>query len=151
MDNAEKLAVLSKIGRLLNAENITWAVGASLLLYLHHKTDEFHDIDIMTTDADVFSVKALLLQIGQLVPSSATTQYKTRHFYEFIVDGVDIDVMAGFIITRDGVDYDCSLNPQSITASTEVNGVRIPLQSLAEWRTFYELMGRRKKIEMLDR
>ena len=36
----------------LNAAGIVWDVGASLLLYLHGITDEFHDIDLMVRQED---------------------------------------------------------------------------------------------------
>ncbi len=105
----------------------------------------------MTTVEDVQKVKKILMQMGTLAPPNPNELYKTKCFLEFTVDGIAIDVMAGFAITRDGMNYDCSLRPSSITSFTEVNGVPIPLQSLTEWRRYYELMGRAEKVQMIDR
>lgn len=150
-ETEKKLQVLSKIGQSLNDSGIVWAVGASLLLYFKGKTDTFHDIDIMTTESDVNSVKEILIQYGNLALPSPDKQYRTKYFLEFTIDDVEIDVMAGFVIVCDEVEYDCSLDPESISDFIEVNGVKIPLQSLNEWRKYYKLMGRTAKVEMIDR
>lgn len=150
-ETEKKLLVLSQIGQALNDAGIVWAVGASLLLYFKGKTDTFHDIDIMITESDVKSVKEILIQYGKLALPSPDKQYRTKHFLEFTIDDVEIDVMAGFVIVCDEVEYDCSLDPESISDFTEVNEVKIPLQSLDEWRRYYKLMGRTTKVEMIDR
>ena len=104
-ESRQKLTVLSKIARVFNENQILWAVGGSMLLYFKGKTDIFHDIDLMVGEKDIDAAKALLLTIGDLLPEKPNPQYKTRHFLEFSVDGVDVDVMAGFIIVRDGKGY----------------------------------------------
>ena len=122
-----------------------------MLLYFKGKTDIFHDIDLMVGEKDIDAAKALLLTIGDLLPEKPNPQYKTRHFLEFSVDGVDVDVMAGFIIVRDGKDYDCSLLPEQIEEYIPLNGELIPLQSLRDGRKYYELMGREAKVAMIDK
>ena len=54
-----KLKVLTKIGTQLNEAGITWAIGASLLLYFQGITDEFNDIDIMVMEKDVLRLKEI--------------------------------------------------------------------------------------------
>ena len=147
----QKLTVLSKIARVFNENQILWAVGGSMLLYFKGKTEIFHDIDLMVGEKDIDAAKALLLTLGDLLPEKPNPQYKTRHFLEFRVDGVDVDVMAGFIIVRDGKDYDCSLLPEQIEEHIPLNGELIPLQSLQDWRKYYELMGRESKVAMIDK
>ena len=127
-----------------------WAVGGSMLLYLKGKTDVFHDIDLMVGEGDIEKVKSLLSSIGKLAPENPDLHYKTRHFLEFNIDGIDIDVMAGFVIISNGKDYDCSLLPEQVTEHTLLNGEMIPLQALSDWRRYYELMGRTSKVEMID-
>ncbi|MDD2957562.1 MAG: hypothetical protein PHR92_03440 [Lachnospiraceae bacterium] len=147
----QKLKVLSGIANVLNKNNVIWAVGASMLLYFKGKTDVFHDIDIMVYEDDVSKLKELLLPMGILAPPNPNTQYKTRHFLEFTIDGVDVDVMAGFVIVKDEREYDCSLMPEQIAETLKINGETIPLQAVADWRRYYELMGRASKVEMIDR
>lgn len=150
ISNEKKLLVLSKIGKALNEANVIWAVGGSLLLYFKGKAEEFHDIDIMTTEENVECVRKILIQYGTLSPKNPDVSFKTKAFLEFTVDEVEIDVMSGFVIVNDGLDYDCSLCPENITDFTEIYGVKIPLQSLADWRKYYQLMGRTSKVALID-
>lgn len=146
-----KLDVLSRIAERLNEDGITWAVGASLLLYVKGMTDTFHDIDIMTTEADAERLKSALLPMGEMQPPHPNRQYQTRHFHEFVIDGVDVDVMAGFVIVKDEQAVDCPFTRDSIAEFMDVNGQRIPLQAVSDWRGYYDLMGRAEKVAMIDR
>ncbi|WP_142412856.1 nucleotidyltransferase domain-containing protein [Hathewaya massiliensis] len=146
----EKFKVLSKIGKQLNDNNITWAIGASLLLYIKGISSEFHDIDIMVAESDVEALKNILLHLGELQPKTTNIQYKSKEFLEFKVEDVDIDVMAGFVIVNKGRDFYFPLHKGDIMDYEEINGVKIPLQSVKEWRNYYELMGRTEKVKMID-
>ena len=146
----DKLTMLSQIAKELNDKNATWAIGGSVLLYLKGVTSEFNDIDIMIAEEDVETVKEALLSFGKMQAPNPNLEYKTKYFFEFQVDGVDIDVMAGFIIMDKGKECYFPLNKEHIKDFTEINGIKIPLQSLEEWRTFYQLMGRVEKVNMID-
>ncbi|CAM2847669.1 nucleotidyltransferase family protein [Hathewaya histolytica] len=146
----KKFEVLSKIAKELNDNNITWGIGASLLLYIKGISSEFHDIDIMVAESDVQALKNILLSLGELQPKNPNIQYKTKKFLEFKVEDVDIDVIAGFVIVNKGRDFYFQLNKDDIIDYTEINGVKIPLQSVTEWRNYYELMGRIEKVKMID-
>ena len=50
-------------------------------------------------------------------------------------------MMAGFAIVNQEEDYGFPLKKEAIKDYAEINGVRVPLQSIEEWRMFYELMG----------
>lgn len=151
MDQKQILHVLAEIAHVFNREQIHWALGASMLLYFCGKTDVFHDIDLMVSAQDVKYARRLLLQMDAEERHSATnTMYRTKHFYEFVLQDVDIDLMAGMIIVHEGKEEDCSLQEEKIERYTEVEHEWIPLYSLTEWRHFYVWMGRRKKVEMID-
>lgn len=144
-----KLQVLAKLAETLNAAEITWAVGGSLLLYLHQKTDTFHDIDLMVCDEDAEKLKAALLSLGTLAPPNPNPQYKTRYFFEFTIDGVEVDVMAGLVIVRGGREYDCTFTKKRIAEYRILGGARVPLQALADWKRYYRLMGRPEKAKRI--
>lgn len=145
----EKLIVLSKMAQEFNRHKLTWAVGASLLLYLKGYTDCFHDIDIMVADADAAEMESILNTMGSLQPSTKGS-YETKHFREFVVDFVDVDMIGGFAIVSNGKVYDCDLEQSQITEYAEIHGQRIPLHSVALWRKYYALMGRDKKVALID-
>lgn len=150
MDIQKKLGVLEKVAAKLNSHGVTWAIGASLLLYLKGKVTEFQDIDLMVMEEDVEQLKSLLQPMGQLQAPNPDAQYKTKHFLEFVIDQVDVDVIAGFVIVHDGKDYSFPLQKEDIAEYITVNSQQIPLQSLAQWRSFYELMGRTEKVKIID-
>ncbi|WP_313186585.1 nucleotidyltransferase domain-containing protein [Lacrimispora sp.] len=149
-DIKHKLTVLARIADELNHKDVTWAIGASLLLYFKGIASEFHDIDIMIAEEDVEAVKDVLLSLGDIQQPDPNAKYKTKCFMEFHVDGVDIDAMAGFVIVNQDKEYYFPLKKETIKDSTEVHGIKIPLQSVEEWRKYYELMGRKEKVKMID-
>jgi hypothetical protein len=151
MDQIEhKLTVLSQIAKELNQKNVTWAVGASLLLYFKKIAPDFHDIDIMVGEGDVNEAKAVLLSFGIMQPPNPDIAYKTKHFMEFIVEGVEIDVMAGFVIVKHNKEFQISFGKEDIKEYIKIKEISIPLQSVEAWRTYYQLMGRGEKVEMID-
>lgn len=146
----EKLQVLAKIAHVLNQNGITWAVGASLLLWFKGIVPHFNDLDIMVEEADALKAKAALCTLGQLQPgNSDPAKYKTRHFYEFVINGVDVDMMAGFVIVNGGKAYECPLLEEDICEKVPVNGETVPLQSLTNWERYYRLMGREQKADLV--
>ena len=149
MDTEHKLMVLADIARELNKEKITWAIGASLMLYLRGIVTEFHDIDIMVAEEDAERAEQTICRIGEELPRRGTARYKTRWFIEFTVGGVDVDLMAGFVIVKDGTDHECPLLPEDITETRTVNGESIPLHSAVRWAEYYRLMGREAKADMV--
>lgn len=151
MENIKhKLTILAHIAEEFNHKDVPWAIGASLLLYFKGITSEFHDIDIMVSEDDVETVKEILLSLGDIIQSKPNSKYKTKCFLEFHVDGVEIDAMAGFGIINQDKEYYFPLKKEDIKDFTEVQGIKIPLQSIEEWRIYYELMGRDEKVKMID-
>ena len=145
----EKLRVLSRMAAAFNRAGLSWAVGASLLLWFKGYVDDFHDIDLLVTEGDAEKMENILRSKGKLQPSTRGS-YATKRFREFTIDGVDVDMMGGYAIVRDGKVYDCELEPSQIAEYAEVHGERIPLHSVALWRRYYELMGRDEKVAIID-
>jgi hypothetical protein len=151
MENVKsKMMLLSQIAKELNRKNVTWAIGASMLLYFKGIVSDFHDIDIMVTEEEIEIVKGVLLSFGKMQTPKPNVRYKTSYFLEFQINGIDVDVMAGFNITNNDKEHHFPLKKEHIKDFTEINGIRIPLQSLEEWRMYYQLMGRDEKVDMID-
>lgn len=146
----KKLKILTKVAKELNANNITWAIGASLLLYFKGITDEFHDIDIMVAERDVEDIKKILLSFGRLHPKNPNVQYKTKDFMEFEIEGIDFDIMAGFTIVNNGIEHYFPFEKKNIKEYIGIEGIDIPLQSVEDWLTYYKVMDRTEKVKMID-
>lgn len=147
----EKLNILSIIAKKFNENNIVWAVGGSTLLYLKGLTDFFADIDIEVKEDDVLLAKKLLNELGILKENKPNKDFKTKYFLEFVVDGVDIDLMAGFTIVNNGKEYYFPLKEDDIYKIIKINEEKIPLHSVLKWKEYYKLMNREDKVKLLTK
>lgn len=149
----EKIELLEKIAGRFNAAHIKWALGASMLLYFKGMVSEFHDIDLMVSNEDAASVRAILSEMGQLHPASPNPNpmYRTKTFLEFSIDSIDVDVMAGFSIVHEGKLFDCSLHDEQIVELMPLGAELVPLQSPLLWCKYYRLMGRSEKADMIEK
>ena len=145
----KKLAVLCRIAEVFNENQVRWAVGASMLLYFKGLTDDVHDIDIMADEKDVETIKAVLMPLGKMQTPDPDAGYATKHFMEFRIEGVDVDVIAGFTVISGEKEYYLPLKEEDIVDHTVINGITIPLHSLKEWKRYYEWMGRPEKAAMI--
>ncbi|MDD5946025.1 MAG: hypothetical protein PUD43_09955 [Clostridia bacterium] len=152
MDLTEKIDVLKSISAKFNRAGITWSLGASMLLYFKGITTTVNDIDILVADENVEQVKAIMKALkGELQPSIPNDKYKSKAFLQYVVSGVEIDIIAGFAIVNDGKIYDCSLLPNQIVEYLDLDGKKIPLQSVDLWCKYYELMGRDEKVQLIKK
>ena len=147
----KKIRLLKEIAQRFNTAYITWALGASMLLYFKGITSTFNDIDLMISNDDAESVRKILSEMGELQPPNPNPKYKTKVFMEFVINSVDVDVMAGFSILNDGKIYDCSLDKDQIVEWFTLGNTKIPLQSPLLWCEYYKLMGRKEKVDMIER
>ncbi len=146
----QKLKVLSKIAKTFNENNILWAIGGSTLLYLKNIVNNFDDIDIIVDENQIELVTRLLLEVGSLEPQNPHSNFKTKHFLEFVIDFVDVDVMAGFIIVKDNKDYYFPLQQNDISKTIIINDQQIPLHSIKQWKKYYQLMNRMDKVNLIN-
>ena len=144
----EKLRALARAAEALNRSGVVWALGASAMLYLRGLAGTFHDIDLMVTEADADAARAILDRLGTRQPPHSAGTYRTRVFLEYEVEGVEFDLIAGFVIVSGGQSHSCPLRPEDIDGEVSVLGQRIPLHSLACWQRCYALMGRAEKAAL---
>ena len=147
---SNKLELLKKIAGRFNAEGITWALGASMLLYFKGMVSEFNDIDLMVMTEDIDKARKILDSLGRQLPEKDNTGFATRYFLEYDIEGVGVDLMAGFAVVAGGEVHDCALTPDQIVEYADLFGERIPLQSVELWRRYYNLMGRESKVRLID-
>lgn len=150
-ETMKKVHLLKQIARKFNEASITWALGASMMLYFKKITSEFHDIDLLIANENVEAARKILSEMGEQQPPNPNPKYQTKTFMEFVINSMDVDVMAGFTIFSDGKLYDCSLKKEQIVEWIDLEGEKIPLQSPLLWRDYYRLMGRKEKVDMIEK
>ena len=142
---------LSYIGEKLNTNGVIWAVGASIVLNHYGLIDNPNDIDILVALNDIEKADEILKSIGEKKLWERTATYSTKYFYEYVVNGVDVDVMSGLAINYDNIKFKYIFDRNSISEIKKINGIDIPLTSLEDWYVLYQLIPGReisvKKIE----
>lgn len=147
----EKIDLLKRIAHRFEEEKVEWALGGSMMLFLKKIVSSFDDIDLMIFFSDIDRVRNILSEMGELKPSKPKEKYRSKSFMEFSIEGIDVDVMAGFAIVYEGNVFDCSLEKEQIVEMLPLGTESIPLQSPLLWREYYRLMERPNKVEMIDK
>lgn len=145
--------ILTNIAKRLNNEGVLWCVGASVLLYNYDLVDNPTDIDIVVTIDDIHKADRVLSSMGEKLPESESSLYATDYFNEYIIDGVNIDVMAGLKIRIDEgkTVFEYPFDNRSVANTEVLNGVDVPYASLEDWYILYQLMPKREaKVAMIE-
>lgn len=142
---------LSYIGEKLNTNGITWAVGASVLLNQFGFVDRPNDIDIFVDIKDIERADEILKNIGEKKKWERTEAYSTKYFYEYIIEGIDVDVMAGFAVNHNSGVFEYIFDHASVSEFRKINEVDIPFTSLEDWYVIYQLIpNRQAKVKMIE-
>lgn len=146
----QKIELLKKIALQFEKAHITWALGGSMMLYFKGIVPVFQDIDLMVADADTQTAQSILCSMGQMQPQTPNPKFRSKAFMEFVIDAVDVDVIAGFAIVSGDSVVDCSLQKEQIVERMPLGEACIPLQSPALWCRYYRLMDRTEKAQMIE-
>ena len=142
---------LSYIATELNAQGVLWGIGASIVLYHYNLVDSPNDIDILVDIKDIQKADTILKNLGVKKTSEKTDAYSTRYFYEYVINTIDVDVMAGFMVNHSNGEYRYSFDHKSITNIKNINGIEVPLTSLEDWYVIYQLIpGRENKVKLIE-
>lgn len=149
---------LIKIAKIFNNEQITWALGGSLLLKFKGLDIEPHDIDILVSIEDAKKADELLSKISQARQNKSNTNnrfFSTEYFCKYLVDNIEIDLMANLIINYDiqgnTYQYKYILNKETIQEEILVKNTKIPLTTLEDWFILYNIMpDKNEQIKLLE-
>lgn len=137
--------VLLTIAKELNDNVIRWAIGGSCLLHFHGIQVEPNDIDILVQSDDLLLLERILSN-HQHTESKPKGIYLTKQFFTIIIDDISIDIMIDFTIQTENDVYHF---PFHVEHMIQLDNVILPLSSLSEWHTAYNLMGRTKQPELI--
>ncbi|WP_214745926.1 MULTISPECIES: hypothetical protein [unclassified Exiguobacterium] len=137
--------VLVKVVACLQQERIHFGIGGSLLLAQHGLPVTPLDIDLVVALADAERAVLLLSEMGTVLEQDETSLYATEVFQEFIIEGIDIDLMSGLQIRHGEGVFVYPFAEQSIDSAGR------PFMSLVDWYVIYQLIpGREQKVAMIE-
>ncbi|HBN96467.1 MAG TPA: hypothetical protein DDZ66_09205 [Firmicutes bacterium] len=114
-----------------------------MLLYYKGLVARANDIDIVIALEHVERAETVLEMLGVKQPPNLNRDYATRYFAEFVIEGIDVDVMAGFRIVAGGTTTEYV--PDQKTFETFVlQDTTIHLCPLEDWYVLYLLMPHRE-------
>ena len=144
------LEVLSVIAEKLNTAKIVWAVGGSILLKQYGLIQNPLDIDIFVHIDDIGRADETLGAIGQKKQYANSRIYSTKHFFEYEINGIGVDVMSGLAIRHSTGVFKYQFDHHSITEIRNIHGTAIPFTSLEDWYVIYQLIpNRESKVKLI--
>ena len=151
MEEQAGLDALVKAAHELNRAGVVWALGASALLYVKGVVETFHDVDLLIQPEHMPAAHKAFVQLGaKAKPASPPSlTYATTFFEEFVLDGVDFDLLGGFTIRRKDAMYRYPFEADRVAEVMNYQGESIPLTPLADWVVLYLLMPRRSSTAVL--
>lgn len=145
------LATLRQIADQLNSQQLMWAVGGSLMLNHYGLAEKPNDIDLLVDLNDIVKVDEILCSMGEKKTRVEVGQYSTKYFYEYVINGFDVDVMSGLAINHDDGVFNFIFDQDSIAGFKEIGGTKIPLGSLEDWYVLYQLIpGRDGRVNAIE-
>lgn len=143
--------VLFKMANILNQSNITWAIGASMMLKLSEVDLDVHDIDIMVYQDDFEQACSYLIEICDEIRVDESNLFRTKQFKRYVCDGIEIDIMSGMGIIHKLGFFEFQFKKKDIEKIICVDSIELPLCYIEDWYVFYHLMPNRyatlQKIE----
>jgi len=151
--------VLVKIAKKLNKTDITWALGGSVMLKLRGLPVHPNDIDLLVSLEDIEKADQLIKALSQSRKNKShktDENYATKFFCQYKLDGIDIDLMAGFTLKfkeeNEVKIFKYKFNTRTIVNNIEIKDVEIPLTSLEDWYVLYNLMpGKQNKVQLIEK
>ncbi|MBK8903576.1 MAG: hypothetical protein IPM53_20505 [Anaerolineaceae bacterium] len=147
--SASFLSVLHQIHAALRERDILWAITGSTSFALRGLPFSPNDIDLQTDTPGAYAIEqALRPFVVQPVTFSSTARIRS-HFGRLKVEGITVEIMGDmekWVNGRWEPSPDISHHREFIT----VNGLELPVLSLAHEQEAYEKMGRRETAVILQ-
>jgi hypothetical protein len=143
--------VLRKIHTAFTNAALFYTLGGSVGMSIRGIDVTPNDIDILVKVADAPKAMHLLETLGKRMPPKAKADYKTQTFAEFVIDGVDVDLMAGLAIAMNPFVY--RFPSELLIAELVVldSTTRLPVMPLEDWYLLYHIIpGKEIRIKQIE-
>jgi hypothetical protein len=143
------LNTLHTIHALLKDSQINWAVTGSLGMALQGMDIEVHDIDIQTDKDGAYEMERLFFEyVVKPVHDSASGRIRS-HFGALEIGGIKVEIMGDIQKRLDNQTWEEPVKVECHKHWVRIDGMQIPVLSLAYEYQAYLKLGRNEKAEML--
>lgn len=146
---ASFLSALQKLQALLDGQNVLWTITGSTAFALRGLPLTPNDIDLQTDAAGAYALEKLLADfVVKSVAFSSTGQIRS-HFGQLLLDGIRVEIM-GDVEKRVNGRWERPPDLAQHREYVKIDGLAMPVLSLAYEREAYEKMGRMETAVMLQ-
>ena len=140
VEYASRKDVFFLIEKSFRENNVKWAVGCSMDLFLRGLTDEFHDMDLIVDKESLPAIKEIMEKLGAELTATGGNGYCESDVYlHYHIGRVDIDIISGFRVMTFNTQYYYSYNEDEVDWM-DVEGIQVPLISLEAMYILYYMM-----------
>ena len=104
----------------------------------------------ITFEGDALACQRLLIKHGPMLPKNPDERFRTRGFFEFEIDGVDIDLMCVLSIVSHDMETVLPFDETLIERWEPFGVEKLPLMHLEDWYLIYALIEREPKLELIE-
>ena len=142
-NNDHRFGNLKIVADAFRREGVSYAVGASCMLYLRGICSEFHDIDILVVKEDFAKACRILENFAdEQIPEHRYSSYYRTYLFE----DTEIDLIGEFILQGE----DRSLKRDTPADLLMLEDMQIVLDTADRWLRNYRLMGREARVRQLE-
>ena len=151
MINPIYLNVLRKIYIRLCNTNINWVITGSLGFALQGVPVEPHDIDVQTNKTGAYEIERLFSKFVDRKVAFSSTHVIRSHFGVLMIDGIKVEIMGDIQKRLDNGTWESPVDLKQHRKIVEIEGMQVPVLSLAYEYQAYMKLGRIDKAKMLKK
>ena len=140
---------LSQICAHLEADNINWAITGSLGMALQGISVAIHDIDIQTDAAGAYEIEHCFAHCVTRPVQYVASEHIRSHFGTFELDGIRVEIMGDLQKQLSDQSWEDPVKVEQYRQWLEINGLSVPVLSLAYEYQAYLKLGRLDKAKLL--
>lgn len=147
----ERIPKIIDFLKLLDEQQINYAVGGSFLLMLHDITDDFYDVDILLDIRDYHKAFSIFRKCPNRIIPKTNPLYQTHTLVKVDYHHVQFDLIFDFKISKEQFDYHFPMIQSNGLELITYHGFDFNASLLEEWYLIYQLIERDEKVKLLER
>jgi hypothetical protein len=143
------LAALRKIITQLEDSPVNWVLTGSLSFALRGLPLEPHDIDLQTDEPGAYEIERHFASCVHRKVAFSSTEHIRSHFGALLIEGVVVEIMGDLQKRGEDGAWEPPVDLERHKRFVHVDGLDIPVLSLAYEAEAYRKLGRREQAELL--